>query len=107
MKSLKHPTSSGTVESVRGSIVDVLFEKDFPSIHTVLPAGKDEEIVIEVLAQRDAWHVRGIALTQPFFTTEQFTGMKGKLVKLADSLDGCERILNDGFKDYPGRARST
>jgi len=40
-------------------------------------------------------------LTQPFFTTEQFTGFKGKLVSLKDSLDGCERILNDEFKDYP------
>lgn len=43
-------------------------------------------------------------LTQPFFTTEQFTGFKGKLVSLEDSLDGCERILNDEFKDYPESA---
>jgi F-type H+-transporting ATPase subunit beta len=43
-------------------------------------------------------------LTQPFFTTEQFTGLKGKLVGLADSLDGCERILHDEFKDLPERA---
>jgi F-type H+-transporting ATPase subunit beta len=43
-------------------------------------------------------------LTQPFFTTEQFTGLKGKLVSLKDSLDGCERILNDEFKDYPESA---
>jgi F-type H+/Na+-transporting ATPase subunit beta len=43
-------------------------------------------------------------LTQPFFTTEQFTGLKGKLVSLQDSLDGCERILRDEFKDYPERA---
>jgi len=40
-------------------------------------------------------------LTQPFFTTEQFTGLTGKLVSLKDSLDGCERILHDEFKDYP------
>jgi F-type H+-transporting ATPase subunit beta len=40
-------------------------------------------------------------LTQPFFTTEQFTGLTGKLVSLKDSLDGCERILRDEFKDYP------
>jgi len=40
-------------------------------------------------------------LTQPFFTTEQFTGLKGKLVSLEDTLDGCERILGDEFKDYP------
>jgi len=38
-------------------------------------------------------------LTQPFFTTEQFTGLKGKLVSLEDSLDGCERILKDEFMD--------
>jgi F-type H+-transporting ATPase subunit beta len=25
----------------------------------------------------------------------------GKLVSLQDSLDGCERILRDEFKDYP------
>jgi len=40
-------------------------------------------------------------LTQPFFTTEQFTGLTGKLVPLKDALDGCERILHDEFKDYP------
>lgn len=43
-------------------------------------------------------------LTQPFFTTEQFTGHAGKLVSLSDALDGCERILNDEFKDYPESA---
>jgi F-type H+-transporting ATPase subunit beta len=43
-------------------------------------------------------------LTQPFFTTEQFTGLPGKLVSLADALDGCERILRDEFKDYPESA---
>jgi F-type H+-transporting ATPase subunit beta len=40
-------------------------------------------------------------LTQPFFTTEQFSGVAGKLVSLDDALDGCERILRDEFKDYP------
>src|ERR1035441_484091 len=39
-------------------------------------------------------------LTQPFFTTKQFTGLEGKLVSLEDALDGCERILRDEFKDY-------
>ena len=43
-------------------------------------------------------------LTQPFFTTEQFTGLAGKLVSLAEALDGCERILLDEFKDWPERA---
>lgn len=43
-------------------------------------------------------------LTQPFFTTEQFTGLSGQLVSLADALDGCERILGDEFKDRPESA---
>jgi F-type H+-transporting ATPase subunit beta len=43
-------------------------------------------------------------LTQPFFTTEQFSSIKGKLVSLRDTLDGCERILNDEFKDVPESA---
>ncbi len=43
-------------------------------------------------------------LTQPFFTTEQFTGHKGKLVKREDALEGCARILNDEFSDYPEKS---
>jgi F-type H+-transporting ATPase subunit beta len=43
-------------------------------------------------------------LTQPFFTTEKYSGMKGKDVSLKDALDGCERILADEFKDLPESA---
>jgi F-type H+-transporting ATPase subunit beta len=43
-------------------------------------------------------------LTQPFFATEQFSGMKGKEVGLDDALSGCERILSDEFKDSPESA---
>jgi F-type H+/Na+-transporting ATPase subunit beta len=37
--------------------------------------------------------------TQPFFTTEKFTGLSGRYVSLEDTLEGCERILNDEFFD--------
>ena len=43
-------------------------------------------------------------LTQPFFVTEQFTGHDGRVVNLKAALEGCERILNDEFADYPERA---
>jgi F-type H+-transporting ATPase subunit beta len=43
-------------------------------------------------------------LTQPFFTTEQFTGNQGKMVSLEQALAGCERILNDEFAEYPESA---
>jgi F-type H+-transporting ATPase subunit beta len=43
-------------------------------------------------------------LTQPFFTTEQFTGRPGRQVELAATLDGCERILDDELADVPETA---
>lgn len=43
-------------------------------------------------------------LTQPFFTTEQFTGYTGRTVNITETLDGCERILADEFHDAPERA---
>lgn len=43
-------------------------------------------------------------LTQPFFTTEQFTGTPGKSVSLEAALDGCERILNDEFSEFSEKA---
>jgi F-type H+-transporting ATPase subunit beta len=42
--------------------------------------------------------------TQPFFTTEHFSGMKGQFVSREDALTGCERILNDDFKSLPESA---
>lgn len=55
--------STGKVISVRGSVVDVWFENDLPSIYTLLRAGDNKEIAIEVLNQLDAHRIRGIALT--------------------------------------------
>ncbi|MCD6224341.1 MAG: F0F1 ATP synthase subunit beta, partial [Deltaproteobacteria bacterium] len=40
-------------------------------------------------------------LTQPFFTTKQFTGHEGRIVELEDTIEGCERIINDEFSDRP------
>jgi F-type H+-transporting ATPase subunit beta len=64
---------------------------------------------IEELSQEDQRTVNRARrlqrfLTQPFFVTEQFTSHKGRLVDLDDGLDGCERILNDEFADYPEQA---
>src|SRR5271157_3712768 len=53
----------GVIASVRGSVVDIRFDGALPPINSVLLTGADKQIVIEVLAQRDAHHVCGIALT--------------------------------------------
>ncbi|MFH1756456.1 MAG: F0F1 ATP synthase subunit beta [Pseudomonadota bacterium] len=64
---------------------------------------------IEELSQEDrrtVYRARRLErfLTQPFFVTEQFTGLKGKMVNLEDALDGCERILEDEFIDIPEKS---
>jgi len=64
---------------------------------------------IEELSERDRKTVRRARrlerfLTQPFFSTEQFTGKEGKRVALEDALDGCDRILNDEYADYSEQA---
>ncbi|WP_316347433.1 F0F1 ATP synthase subunit beta [Desulfuromonas acetoxidans] len=43
-------------------------------------------------------------LTQPFFTTEQFSGMSGKLVNREQALEGCQQILAGEFDDCPEQA---
>jgi F-type H+-transporting ATPase subunit beta len=64
---------------------------------------------IEELSQEDQRTVNRARrlqrfLTQPFFVTEQFTAHDGRVVSLEAALEGCERILNDEFADYPERA---
>jgi F-type H+-transporting ATPase subunit beta len=53
--------------------------------------------------QRTVFRARRLErfFTQPFHVTEQFIGKAGKTVALQDSLEGCERILNDEFADAP------
>ncbi len=43
-------------------------------------------------------------LTQPFFATEQFTGLPGKLVSLEQTIEGCERILAGEFEEVNEQA---
>jgi F-type H+/Na+-transporting ATPase subunit beta len=53
----------GSVVSVRGGVVDVRFDRRLPPIFSVLHAGPDGKIIVEVMAQLDASQVRGIELT--------------------------------------------
>src|SRR5271155_4985265 len=55
-------SNCGVVTSVRGSVVDVHFEDRLPPIYSLLRAGKESRVAIEVLMQLDVHHVRGIAL---------------------------------------------
>lgn len=64
---------------------------------------------VEELSRKDRQSVQKARqlerfLTQPFFSTEQFTGYKGRSVTLEDTLDGCERILSEEFDQWPEQA---
>src|ERR1017187_5095591 len=62
MENKASSSNLGVVASGRGRVVDIRFDGHFPPIYS-LRHTQAGEIVIEVLAQLDARHVRGIALT--------------------------------------------
>ncbi|MGH9414262.1 MAG: F0F1 ATP synthase subunit beta [Terriglobales bacterium] len=43
-------------------------------------------------------------LSQPFFVAEQFTGLEGKYVKLADTIAGFKKIIEGGMDELPEQA---
>ena len=53
----------GTVEAIRGSVLELRFPQQLPALHNEVRAGADGRVVVEVLEQTDAGTVRGIALT--------------------------------------------
>ncbi|MCF8053101.1 MAG: F0F1 ATP synthase subunit beta [Desulfobacterales bacterium] len=53
----------GTVLSVRSSVVEIHFPDRLPSVHTMVRAGDDQQIFIEVISHMDEETVRGIAYT--------------------------------------------
>lgn len=55
--------NTGTVVSIRGSVVDAHFPGRLPEIFHVLHAGDDRNIIIEVNTHLNESMIRGIALT--------------------------------------------
>ena len=54
--------NAGTIEAVRGSVVDATFADRIPALFHVLRAGDKADVIIEILSHLDAHTVRGIAL---------------------------------------------
>ena len=44
------------------------------------------------------------SLSQPFFVAEQFTGLKGKYVKVQDTIKGFKEIVEGKHDDVPEQA---
>ncbi len=60
---MENQSKTGHVISIRGSVVDVTFKEQLPSLNTKLYTGEQKNIVIEVVSHIDDETIRGIALT--------------------------------------------
>ncbi|MEB8434378.1 F0F1 ATP synthase subunit beta [Cocleimonas sp. KMM 6892] len=85
-------------QSVRSSLAEYEDLKDIIAMLGVEELSTEDRKVVS-----RARHLERF-LTQPFHTTEQFTGNTGRTVSLEDTIEGCERILADEFADYPEQA---
>jgi F-type H+-transporting ATPase subunit beta len=75
--------------------------KDLQDIIAIL--GIDELSEEDKLTVARARKIRNF-LSQPFFVAEQFTGLKGKYVPVADTIKGFKEIVDGKHDDIPERA---
>ena len=75
--------------------------KDLQDIIAIL--GMDELSEEDKLTVNRARKIQKF-LSQPFFVAEQFSGTKGKYVKLEDSIKGFEEIIEGKHDDVPEQA---
>ncbi len=87
-----------TAERIRSTLAEYQELKDIIAMLGIEELSRDDRQTVSRARRLERF------LTQPFFVTEQFTGHDGKMVELEDTLDGCERILNDEFSDYPEKS---
>jgi len=80
-------------QEVRRTLAEYEELKDIIAMLGLEELSQDDRLVVNRARRLERF------LTQPFVTTEQFTGYKGRIVDLSDAIDGCERILNDEFAD--------
>lgn len=55
--------NTGLIKSIRGSVIDVVFEDTLPMINNKLTTGKDQQIILEVASYIDDKTISSIALT--------------------------------------------
>jgi len=57
------PANEGTVTSVRSSVIEARFPGHLPELNSLLRAGGNGEVLVEVADQLDDRHIRGLSLT--------------------------------------------
>jgi F-type H+-transporting ATPase subunit beta len=80
-------------QAVRATLAEYEDLKDIISMLGMEELSRDDRDTVSKARRLERF------LTQPFFTTGQFTGKQGKRVPLEQTIDGCERILAGEFAD--------
>jgi len=88
----------GIAQEIRGTLAQYEDLKDIIAMLGMEELSQEDRRTVKRARRLERY------LTQPFAVTEQFTGYEGRLVQLDHALDGCERILNDEFPDYPEKS---
>lgn len=88
----------GVAQAVRSTLAEYEDLKDIISMLGIEELSRDDRETVSKARRLERF------LTQPFFTTDQFTGKKGKLVTLEQTIDGCERILAGEFAEVNEKA---
>ena len=78
-------------QTVRGTLAEYEELKDIISVLGMEELSREDRDTVSKARRLERF------LTQPFFTTEQFTGKPGKRVPLEQTISGCERILAGEF----------
>src|SRR5660397_14569 len=55
--------NKGYIKSIRGSVIEVVFKDNIPSINNKLTSGENQEIILEVSSYVNDTTVKAIALT--------------------------------------------
>ncbi len=82
-------------QAVRSTLADYEELKDIISMLGLEELSRQDQATVSKARRLERF------LTQPFVITEKFTGKTGKSVSLADTIDGCECILNNEFANVP------
>ena len=80
-------------QAVRGTLAEYEDLKDIISMLGMEELSREDRATVSKARRLERF------LTQPFFTTEQFTGHNGRLVPLGLTIGGCERILAGEFDE--------
>lgn len=85
-------------QDVRGTLAEYEELKDIISMLGLEELSRQDRATVSKARRLERF------LTQPFFTTEHFTGKTGKRVPLEQTLSGCEQILAGEFSDLAEQA---